>query len=219
MAGSYEPRHAVTAQKVAGLWPLLPRWLRGELRSDHAGETGAVWIYRGAAAGAATRSLLGFPLQAATVDFVRRHLLAEEQHLRLFDIAIPFFGRSMLLVAWRAAGWVLGCVPALVGNRALFLTIDAVETFVEDHYGNQIVRLKQGEGGPHLDAKSNEDLIGLLGACCEEEIYHRDDARTRWNEDHVPAASAPYDWNPMDQVWVWLVLAASASAAWVAKKI
>ena len=25
----------------------LPRWLRGELRSDHAGETGAVWLYLG----------------------------------------------------------------------------------------------------------------------------------------------------------------------------
>ncbi len=24
-----------------------PRWLESDLRSDHAGETGAVWIYKG----------------------------------------------------------------------------------------------------------------------------------------------------------------------------
>ena len=50
----------------------LSDWLEGELRSDHAGETGAVWIYKGVLAARPQQSLR---------QFCERHLQTEEQHL------------------------------------------------------------------------------------------------------------------------------------------
>jgi demethoxyubiquinone hydroxylase (CLK1/Coq7/Cat5 family) len=140
----------------------LSPYLVRELRSDHAGETGAVSIYRGIAAVATRRG------DAEMLAFARRHGETEAEHLRLLETWLPPRQRSRLLGPWRLAGWLTGALPALAGRRAVYATIAAVETFVDAHYGSQIDHLR-GHGGP-------DGLLPLLLRCQQDERLHRDEA-------------------------------------------
>ena len=101
----------------------------------------------------------------------------------------------------RVAGWLTGALPALVGPRAVFATIDAVETFVDHHYREQIER---------LDAEGlMPALRDLLEQCRAEEVHHRDEARE--------ASVAPP--GPLLRGWAWLVGTGSAAAVRAARRI
>ncbi len=65
------------------------------LRSDHAGETGAVAIYRGVLAVARDRNLRAF---------AQRHLATEAGHLEIMEALVRRAQRSRLLPVWRMAG-------------------------------------------------------------------------------------------------------------------
>ena len=133
-------------------------WLLPELRSDHAGETGAVWIYRG---------ILAVVRDPAVREFSTRHLQTESDHLALMNRLVPPSERSRLLIPWRIAGFLTGAIPALFGPRITFLVISSVETFVEAHYLAQVRRLRS-DG---LDA-----LADLLERCLEDEVSHQQEA-------------------------------------------
>ena len=133
-----------------------------ELRSDHAGETGAVFIYRGIAAVARRRGWQDL------LDFAARHGETEAEHLRLIEAWLPPHLRSRLLGPWRLAGWLTGALPALFSQRAVYATIAAVETFVDHHYQQQIDYLNHN-GGPDC-------LLDLLKRCQLDECHHRDEA-------------------------------------------
>ena len=170
----------------------LPRWLIAELRSDHAGETGAVMIYRG---------ILAVSRDGDVRDFAARHRATEQGHLDLIEAVLPPPMHSRLLPVWRLAGWLTGALPALFGPRAVFATIDAVETFVDHHYQQQIDR---------LDAEGRlPDLRAMLARCQEEEVHHRDEAR----------GLGPGSRGFLLRGWAWLVGFGSASAVQAAKRI
>ena len=139
----------------------LPAWLLGELRSDQAGETGAVAIYRG---------ILWVSKDASIRRFAEHHLLTEQDHLQKIDSVIPAKSRSRLLPLWRAAGFVTGALPSLFGARAIYATIAAVETFVDEHYLQQIERLDRENLFP--------ELRDLLANCREDEIEPQARGRT-----------------------------------------
>jgi len=138
----------------------LPDWLVRELRSDHAGETGAVMIYRG---------ILAVSRDPEVRDFAARHRATEQGHLELLEELLPPRSRSRLLPIWRVAGFLTGALPSLFGPRAVHVTIDAVETFVDHHYQQQLDRLDAERIHPEIRA--------LLARCQEEEVHHRDEAR------------------------------------------
>jgi len=150
-----------TTAATAG-WPdfgALPGWLQQELRSDHAGEYGAVMIYRG---------VLAVSNDTSVRQFAERHLLTEGQHLALMEEIVSRRERTKLLPLWRLMGWLTGALPALVGRHAVFATIEAVETFVDHHYEQQIQRLPaQG-----TYASLRETLL----KCQADEVSHRDEA-------------------------------------------
>lgn len=140
----------------------LPPALLRELRSDHAGELGAVWIYRG---------ILAVTRDEGLRAFAQRHMAAEQAHLAFFLGALPARCRSRLAPLWRLSGWLLGALPALFGPRAAFRTVAAVETFVDGHYALQIRMLEA-----HPDhAWLRERLIEFRA----DERAHRDDAAGR----------------------------------------
>lgn len=142
--------------------PALTRALPGmleDLRSDHAGEAGAVMIYRGILAG--TRD-------PALRRFAGDHLKTEQRHLEIMESLIPATARSLLLPLWRVAGWITGFLPALAGKHAVYATIASVERFVVTHYEEQIRRLSvEGSAGA---------LRATLEACQLDEAHHRDEA-------------------------------------------
>jgi ubiquinone biosynthesis monooxygenase Coq7 len=69
----------------------------------------------------------------------------------------------------RLAGWITGALPAAFGAPAVYRAVDAVESFVDGHYGAQIERL-QGQG-------AYARLGAVLAHCRADEIAHRDEAR------------------------------------------
>jgi ubiquinone biosynthesis monooxygenase Coq7 len=134
--------------------------LRGDIRSDHAGETGAVMIYRGVLAGSR---------DPVVVAFARAHLATEQRHLAIIEALLPPGQRSLLLPLWRIAGWLTGFLPAIVNARTVFATIEAVETFVDRHYEDQVRKLPDdGMAG---------SLRAVLLECQGDEVHHRDEAR------------------------------------------
>ena len=170
----------------------LPRWLQQELRSDHAGEFGAVMIYRG---------ILAVSRDASVREFAASHLGTERKHLVLMEEMVPAAGRTRLLPLWCVMGWLTGALPALFGRQAVFATIEAVETFVDHHYEQQIVRLKpEGEYGP---------LRQVLVDCQADEVSHRYEA----------AILALPKRNVILRLWCAVVGSGSAAAVVAAKRI
>jgi ubiquinone biosynthesis monooxygenase Coq7 len=157
-----------------------------DLRTDHAGETGAVCIYEG---------ILRFSRDPGVRAFATRHLETERQHLRHIDAWLPGADRSRLLPLWRMAGWLTGAVPALLGPRAVYATVQAVETFVDQHYAAQVQKL---ESHANLQA-----LRRTLLECQTDELTHRDEAA------EAMGAEAP---GAVLRLWCWLVGAGSRAA-------
>jgi 3-demethoxyubiquinol 3-hydroxylase len=149
---------------VAGNTSHLPPDLVADIRSDHAGETGAVYIYKG---------ILAVTRDAVVIDFARRHLATEQEHLRQLNLLLPPLTRSWLLPGWKIAGFVTGALPAMVGARAVFATIAAVETFVDQHYEHQI----QALAGSAQYTQLRNQLLSFQG----DEIEHRDEALANQN--------------------------------------
>jgi ubiquinone biosynthesis monooxygenase Coq7 len=169
--------------------------LQRELRSDHAGETGAVYIYKGIVAVAQWRG------DEELLSFARAHGATEADHLKQVEHWLPTSQRSLLLVPWRLAGWLTGALPAVFGRRAVYGTIAAVETFVDQHYQQQIDHLKEF-GGP-------DGLLSLLLRCQADEQHHRDES----------AALAGDKSNLLLRAWCWTVGCGSEAAVVLARRV
>ena len=141
--------------------PLTPA-LISDLQSDHAGEAGAVEIYRG---------MLAVSRDEAVREFAMMHIRTELRHLRFFERWLPGQHHSRLLLVWRAAGWLLGATSVLFGRQAAFRTVAAVETFVEQHYLAQIRIMESIRG--------LQPLASVLREFCADEVHHRSDANAR----------------------------------------
>jgi ubiquinone biosynthesis monooxygenase Coq7 len=178
-----------TAHAAANL--AVPAWLWAELRSDHAGEAGAVEIYRGIRAVCRDSEVRRFALH---------HEQTERRHLQLIEAVVPRPRRSRLLPVWRLAGWLTGALPALFGARAVYRTIAAVETFVDHHYAAQTRQL--------AGLAPYRALHDLLEACRLDEVAHRDDAARR-------TAGRP---SLVARVWHRLVGAGSEAGVALAKR-
>ena len=166
-------------------WPSWPIELRRELRTDHAGEAGAVMIYRG---------ILAVSRDPQVREFAQHHLQTEARHLELIEAIVPPAGRSHLLPLWRVAGWLTGALPACFGAKAVYATIESVETFVDQHYAAQlrlIDALSDESPRPQPDGLSN--LRALLADCQQDELAHRDDARARRQSTEADLHASPSD--------------------------
>jgi ubiquinone biosynthesis monooxygenase Coq7 len=172
-----------------------PITIERDLRSDHAGETGAVFIYQGIIAVARLRN------DDELLTFANQHGKTEAEHLSLIECWLAPARRSRLLGLWRIAGWLTGALPALVSRQAVYATIVAVETFVDAHYQQQIEYLQQ-HGGP-------EGLLALLLRCQADECHHRDEA----------AALAGAAQSRLLKSWCAMVGAGSAGAVALARRI
>ena len=170
----------------------LPSDMIGDLRSDHAGETGAVWIYKG---------MLFVSRDEKVRAFANHHLQTESQHLELMSALLPPLRRSWLLVPWRIAGFVTGALPALLGQRTVFATIAAVETFVGIHYQQQIDALSQ--------RPEHAALRQVLIDCQSDEHAHRDEANAYLT--HPPRG--------MLALWCVAIGSGSAVAVTLARKL
>ena len=146
----------------------VPKFMIKWMRSNHAGETGAVWIYKGAGCIFWNKKIF---------KMSKEHILTETDHLILMENLLKSDEKSKLLLLWRIMGFVLGFSSALFGYKFFCITVDAVETFVEKHYNEQIDYL--------LNNNLNYKLAMVLKKCCDEEVEHQQDARSKVFEKDV----------------------------------
>ena len=172
-----------------------------DLRTDHAGEIGAVMIYRG---------ILAVTRDADVRHFAQAHLATEVGHLDQIEPLLAPRQRSRLLPLWRIAGWLTGALPASVGPQAVYATIEAVETFVDQHYAEQIESIdRQDPGRSHGPLQT---LRALLQACRSDEIAHRDEAAALFALCGKRPSLAL-------RMWVWSVGAGSRVAVKICRRI
>ncbi len=137
--------------------------LAEQLRVDHAGELGAVWIYRGQRA--VFDAARGKADIAGQVKEMEGH---EAVHLQAFDALLNArrVRPTLMTPLWRLAGFALGAGTALLGEKAAHACTEAVETVIEGHYADQIKDLKSRE----------PELADQLAKFRADELAHRDHA-------------------------------------------
>jgi ubiquinone biosynthesis monooxygenase Coq7 len=134
------------------------------IRVDHAGEYGAVRIYQGQLA------VLGVsPATERSATLIRHMAAQEDGHLAAFDklIAERRVRPTALAPVWDAAGFALGAVTALMGEKAAMACTEAVEEVIDEHYAAQQATLKGRDG----------ELEDVVARFRDDEIAHRDIAR------------------------------------------
>jgi ubiquinone biosynthesis monooxygenase Coq7 len=141
----------------------LSKTTEAMIRVDHAGEYGAVQIYRG------QRAVFDRAAAKTHAASIIAHMEAgEQEHLKTFDRLIGERGVRPTLMApiWRIAGFGLGAATALMGEKAAHACTAAVEEVIEQHYLRQSERL--GNADPEL-----RTLIDRFRA---DETQHKDTA-------------------------------------------
>lgn len=153
------PKPAVRAPGRFGIKSRLAEMIR----VDHAGEYGAVAIYRG------QRAVFSRSPRTGRISRQIGEMAAQEQgHLDAFDKLIADRGVRPTAMAplWEAAGFTLGAVTALMGERAAHACTEAVEDVIEKHYQDQIDELDEAGEEPELKAAFTQFRA--------EELEHRD---------------------------------------------
>lgn len=148
---------------------------RPMVRVDQAGEYGAARIYAGQLAVMGGR---------ARVAGAIRHMAAQEQrHLDAFDAMMTRrrVRPTVFAPVWHVAGYVLGAATALMGPKAAMAATVAVETVIDQHYGEQADVLASG---------ADPELAGMVDDFRAEEIEHRDTAAAHAGENGFPLMQA-----------------------------
>ncbi|MEM7741985.1 MAG: demethoxyubiquinone hydroxylase family protein [Pseudomonadota bacterium] len=141
------------------------------LRVDHAGEYGAVQIYRG------QRAVFDkLPHKARIAALLREMEQGEEKHLETFDRMLMERSVRPTLLAplWNAAGFALGAGTALLGEKAAMACTSAVESVIEGHYQDQV---------DELEGQNEDELRDTFAQFREEELEHHDTAIAEGAED------------------------------------
>ena len=147
------------------------RRMQSMIRVDHAGEYGAVQIYRGQRA---VFERIEGRTHAARV--IAEMEAGEAEHLKTFDRLIAERGVRPTIMApvWRIAGFGLGAITALMGERAAHACTEAVEDVIEDHYARQSQTLASNDG--RKDGRNDPELKDVIDRFREDEIGHKQTA-------------------------------------------
>ena len=133
------------------------------LRVDHAGELGAVHIYRGQRA--VFGAVSGYEKISADLEEMEGH---EHVHLNRFNALLTEHGvrPTLMTPLWRVGSFAMGAATALLGEKAAHACTEAVESVISDHYAGQIAELSE----------SHPDLAAELTKFRDDEIMHHDKA-------------------------------------------
>ena len=142
------------------------------IRVDHAGEFGAVQIYRG------QRAVFDrLPSKAHASALLADMEAGEKIHLETFDRMVRDRNVRPTAMApiWRLGGFMLGAATALLGEKAAHACTAAVEEVIEKHYADQAVEL----------ADDDPELKATILKFREEEIEHKNTALQEGAEQAV----------------------------------
>jgi len=161
----------MTSADLAGN-SVIERRLHEMIRVDHAGEAGAVRIYEG--------QLAVFRAAKPRAKIVRdlEHMAEDEAvHLDAFNRVVSERGvrPTVMNPLWGAAGYALGAVTALMGEKAAHACTAAVEEVIDEHYQAQVRELDNAATEPEL-----RDMVEKFRL---EEIEHKEKAISEGAEE------------------------------------
>lgn len=161
------------------------------IRVDHAGEFGAVQIYKGQ---------LAVLARTGSADTIRHMAEQEQRHLEKFEKLVVERGvrPTALQPLWTVAGFALGAVTALMGEKAAMACTAAVEEVIDEHYASQAKDLGPDEA----------PLKAVIEEFRAEEVEHRDTAIARGAEEA-----------PAYPVLSGLIKAGSRAAIWLSERV
>lgn len=131
------------------------------LKVNHAGEYGAIRIYR-------TQIMLAKLFYPSIVKHLQKMCSHEVNHCRLFSDAMPSRNAKpcRLMFLWSYGGRVLGFVTGLFGKKAVWVCTAAIEKTVHRHLDEQLNYLKDRD----------QELFHLIQSIQAEELQHLDHA-------------------------------------------
>jgi len=134
------------------------------LKVNHAGEYGAIRIYR-AQIWVARRRCPG------AVAFLAEMLGHEIRHCAAFSAAMPARAARpcRMMGLWGNGGLVLGFLTALLGRQGIWICTAAVEAAVHRHLEDQLLFLRDRD----------HELFSIIEDIKGEELMHLDHARSR----------------------------------------
>jgi ubiquinone biosynthesis monooxygenase Coq7 len=134
------------------------------LKVNHAGEHGAIRIYR-------AQLWLARRLYPDIVGFLEETLSHEIQHCALFRDAMG--PRNAMpccaMILWGNGGFVLGLATALLGRKGVWICTAAVEATVHRHFDEQL----------HFLLGKDPELHRLISAIQQQELMHLRHAEQR----------------------------------------
>lgn len=134
------------------------------IRVDQAGEFGAVRIYEGQLAALRWTNRTRTDTHRKISAMAR----AEREHRRVFDklLVERRVRPTVLSPLWSLAGFGLGAVTALMGDKAAMACTVAIEETIDEHYASQANQLGDDEA----------ELRTTVEKFRADELSHRDEA-------------------------------------------
>ena len=132
------------------------------IRVDQAGEFGAVRIYEGQLAALRWTNRTRTDTHRKISAMAR----AEREHRRVFDrlLVERRVRPTVLSPLWSLAGFGLGAVTALMGDKAAMACTVAIEETIDEHYASQAAQLGDDEA----------ELRSTVETFRADELAHRD---------------------------------------------
>ena len=163
------------------------------LRVDHAGECGAIRIYR-------SQIAIARLLHPSCVNDLSRMLEHELRHFQTFDGLLRSRGirRCYALPLWMIGGWMLGSFTALLGQKAIWVCTAAIENTVNQHLDHQVAVL----------AASDPEALAAVESIRRDEAEHEAHA-----VDHGGESRGLYT------ALRWVVKGATSLAIWLSTKL
>lgn len=140
------------------------------LKVNHAGEFGAINIYR-------AQILVGKIFRRSYVPLLESFLADEKRHLQIFWAEIQRRDGVRCKSYWLcgAGGWFMGFVSALFGKHGVMACTWAVESVVTEHLKAQLV---------YLESRDDREAYDAVFQILEDEQNHRDlgeqEGGTKW---------------------------------------
>lgn len=139
------------------------------LKVNHAGEFGAINIYR-------AQILVSKFFRRSYVPLLESFMVDEQRHLDIFWTEIQRRDGIKCKSYWLCGvgGWTMGFISALCGKAGIMACTLAVESVVANHLHNQMIYLRQ---------KNDNEAYSAVNAIIEDEENHRDIGQSHGGEN------------------------------------
>lgn len=164
--------------------------LKQMIRVDHAGEYGAVRIYKGQI------DALKNHTQSDKLKDIEHMAEQELVHLETFEkILVEKQVRpTALLPIWHMAGYALGYVTAKMSPETAMACTEAIEEVIDEHYADQLEEIDDSE----------KNLKKTITKFREEEIEHRDLSREKGAEQAIAYPFVKTGIRGISKIAIWL---------------